>query len=170
MNFWKSSKGGGGGGGGSFSIQFILQILDLCKGLTFRGGKCNIIFRKWEPFGICQRHPSLRWMSGDDLDTRSIYQTIVWKKKQKKLKLFQWRTLVWWTSMFSITQNIAHLIKCASQINIHAYLHLIQPITYNKSINENCPIKIIKSNLVRCLSFFFGFLIQQSYCMHVIHD
>ena len=76
------------------------------------------------------------------------------------------RTLVWWTSMFSITQNIAHLIKCASQINIHAYLHLIQPITYNKSINENCPIKI-KSILVRCLSFFS---VSWSFCMHVIHS
>ena len=107
-----------------------------------------IFFPKIHP--IWNRYSSFRWMNGDDLDTRTIYHTIVQKKT---LKLLLRRTLVWWTSMFSITQNIAHLIKCASQINIHAYLHLIQPITYNKSINENCPIKI-KSILVRCLSFF----------------
>ena len=110
-----------------------------------------IFFPKIHP--IWNRYSSFRWMNGDDLDTRTIYHTTVWTNK-KTLKLLLRRTLVWWTSMFSITQNIAHLIKCASQINIHAYLHLIQPITYNKSRNENCPIKIIKSNLVRCLSFF----------------
>ena len=91
--------------------------------------------------------------------------------QKKTLKLLLRRTLVWWTSMFSITQNIAHLIKCASQINIHAYLHLIQPITYNKSINENCPIKIIKSILVRLsffsVSWFNNLIVCMSYMINV---